>query len=73
MNGAGLQLFGPAYLWTFASIAIVGSLIVITVRFARNPAIARSVAFLLAALLVINTAVTYGMRFATGGFGCHGV
>jgi hypothetical integral membrane protein (TIGR02206 family) len=68
MNVAGLQLFGPTHLWTLASIAIVGLIIVITVRLARNPAVARSVAFLLAALLVINTAVTYGMRFATGRF-----
>jgi hypothetical integral membrane protein (TIGR02206 family) len=68
MKVAGVQLFGPAHLWTLAFIAIVGSIIVITVRLARNPAVARSVAFLLAALLVINTAVTYGMRLATGRF-----
>jgi hypothetical integral membrane protein (TIGR02206 family) len=68
MKVAGVQLFGPAHLWTLTFIAIVGSIIVITVRLARNPAVARSVAFLLAALLVINTAVTYGMRLATGRF-----
>jgi hypothetical integral membrane protein (TIGR02206 family) len=68
MKVAGLQLFGPAHLWTLAFIAIVGSIIVITVRLARNPAVARSVAFLLAALVVINAAVTYGMRLATGRF-----
>lgn len=68
MKVAGLQLFGPTHLWTLALIAIVGSIIVIAVRLARNPAVARSVAFLLAALLVINAAVTYGMRLATGRF-----
>jgi hypothetical integral membrane protein (TIGR02206 family) len=68
MKVAGLQLFGPTHVWTLALIAIVGSIIVIAVRFARNPAVAHSVAFSLAALVVINAAVTYGMRLATGRF-----
>jgi hypothetical integral membrane protein (TIGR02206 family) len=68
MKVAVLQLFGPAHLWTLTLIAIVGSIIVLTVRRAGNPAVERSVAFSLAALLVVNTAITYGMRFATDRF-----
>jgi SWIB/MDM2 domain/TMEM164 family len=68
MKVAGLQLFGPAHLWTLTLIAIVGSIIVLTVRLAGNPAVARSVAFSLAALLVVNAAITYGTRLATDRF-----
>lgn len=68
MKVAGLQLFGPAHLWTLTLIAIVGSIIVITVRLAGNPAVARSVVFSLAALLVVNAAMTYGTRLATNRF-----
>ena len=66
MKVAGLQLFGPAHLWTLTLIAIVGSIIVLTVP--GNPAVARSVAFSLAALLVVNAAMTYGTRLATDRF-----
>jgi hypothetical integral membrane protein (TIGR02206 family) len=68
MKVAGLQLFGPAHLWTLTLIAIVGSIIVLTVRLAGNPAVARSVAFSLAALLVVNAAITYRTRLATDRF-----
>ena len=44
-ESCGLQLFGPAHLWTLTLIAIVGSIIVITVQLAGNPAVACSVAF----------------------------
>jgi hypothetical integral membrane protein (TIGR02206 family) len=68
MKVAGLQLFGPAHVWTLTLIVIVGSIIVLTVRLASNPAVARSVAFSLAALLVVNVTTTYGMRLASGRF-----
>jgi hypothetical integral membrane protein (TIGR02206 family) len=68
MRVVGLQLFGPTHLWTLTLIAIVGSIIVLTVRLVRNPAISHQVAFSLAALLVINATMTYGARLATGHF-----
>jgi hypothetical integral membrane protein (TIGR02206 family) len=41
---------------------------VLTVRLVRNPAIARQVAFSLAALLVMNATMTYGTRLVTERF-----
>jgi hypothetical integral membrane protein (TIGR02206 family) len=68
MNLALLQLFGPAHLWALALIPIVSLILVLTVRAVGIPAVARVVAFSLAALLILNTAVTYGARFASGRF-----
>ncbi|HEY5704623.1 MAG TPA: TIGR02206 family membrane protein [Terrimicrobiaceae bacterium] len=68
MKATELQLFGPTHLWALTLIVIVGSIIAFTVRLARNPAVARSIALLLAALLVVNAAMTYGMRLATDRF-----
>jgi len=65
---AGLQFFGPSHIWTLALIAIVASIIALAVRLTGNPAVARSVAFALAAVLVANAALTYGMRLATDRF-----
>jgi hypothetical integral membrane protein (TIGR02206 family) len=68
MKVAWLELFGPAHLWTLTLIAIVASILVFTVRLVGNPGVARSVAFSLAALLVANTAITYGARLAADRF-----
>jgi hypothetical integral membrane protein (TIGR02206 family) len=68
MKGAALQFFGPTHLWALTSIVIVGSIIVFTVRLSGNPAVVRSVRFSLAVLLMVNFAITYGMRFATDRF-----
>ena len=68
MKVAWFELFGPVHLWTLTLIAIVSSIIVLIVRLAGNPAVARAVAFSLAALLVVNTAITYGARLATDHF-----
>jgi hypothetical integral membrane protein (TIGR02206 family) len=63
-----LQLFGPAHLWALALIPIVSFILVVSVRAVGNPAVARGIAFSLAALLILNTAVTYGARLASGRF-----
>jgi hypothetical integral membrane protein (TIGR02206 family) len=68
MNLAALQLFGSAHLWALALIPIVSFILVVAVRSMRNATVTRGVAFALAALLVLNTAVTYGARLTSGRF-----
>ena len=41
MKVAWFELFGPAHLWTLTLIAIAGAIIVVTVRLAGNPGVAR--------------------------------
>jgi hypothetical integral membrane protein (TIGR02206 family) len=68
MNLAALQLFEPAHLWALALIPIASLILVLTMRVVGNRAVARVVAFTLAALLILNTAVTYGARLTSGRF-----